>query len=257
MIVSVRFDYRPQKGKFFTFYPAQGARENLGTSVDELSEVVNSFEDGAHIIVCGDFNGDIGCLGGSRGIKTPGPRGRLVANFFKRHDLLATNLQPYATGPINTFFSHNGASCLDYVAIPEVLDKLVGECHVEEWHPLNNSDHSMLSITMNFGNVDSYVYPAPSAGRVKWSKLNHHEMKRRYNDRLDTLPLGIKGALDISEGNHSDIDNCFTKLTSAMLRISDDLPKTKYRKNLKPFWNQTLSRLKKEKVKFYRGLGMG
>ena len=37
-----------------------------------------------------------------------------------------------------------------------------------------------------------------------------------------------------------------------MLHISKDLPKTKYRKNLKPFWNQTLSRLKKEKIKFYR-----
>ena len=77
-------------------------------------------------------------------------------------------------------------------------------------------------------------------------------MPIRYANRLDTLALGIKDALDISEGKHSDIDICFTKLTSAMLRISDDLPKTKYRKNLKPYWNQTLTRLKKEKVKFYR-----
>ena len=108
MTAAVQYGCKRLVDKSFIFYlylPAQGSREDLGTSLDELSEVISSIEEGAHTIVCGDFNGDIGTQGGTRGFKTPGSRGRLVPIFFRRHDLLATNLQHYARGPVNTFAS--------------------------------------------------------------------------------------------------------------------------------------------------------
>ena len=234
------------------YLPAQGANEGLEASLDELSEVIDSIEGGSHIIVCGDFNGDIGVLGGPRGVKDPGPRGRSVANFFKRHNLIATNLQEYTHGPVNTFTCHNGASCIDYIAIPEVLGDSVCECLVEEWHPLNNSDHSMVSITMDIGKINLTTYPTPNVARVRWDKLELHEMNVRYTDKLETMSIGIKDIFDLSDGSPADIDDCFSKLTDAMHRISDELPKSRYRKNLKPFWNPELSRLKYEKVRFYR-----
>ena len=100
------------------YLPAQGASEDLEASIDELSVIVNSIEEGAYIIVFGDVNGDIGTLGGPRGTRLPCHRGRLVDNFFKRHSLIATNLQDYATGPVDTFECHNGSSTIDFIAIP-------------------------------------------------------------------------------------------------------------------------------------------
>ena len=128
----------------------------------------------------------------------------------------------------------------------------MGECNVEELHPLNNSDHSMLSITMYIGRVESTVYPASNSTNVKWGKLSQHEMKTRYADRLDSIAIVIKDAFEMSDGCHSAIDNCFSKLTDAMHLVANDLPRSKFKKNLKPFWDSVLSRLKKEKVECYR-----
>ena len=84
-------------GKIFyvlsIYLPAQGSYEDLGASLDEMSEIVESREEGAQVIICGDFNGDMGELGGPRGRINPSDRGRLVYEFFCRHSMIATNLQ--------------------------------------------------------------------------------------------------------------------------------------------------------------------
>ena len=63
------------------YLPAQGSHEALNTSLNELSEVLRDRELGAHVIVMGNFNGDIGRLGGPRGVRDATPRGCEVLGF--------------------------------------------------------------------------------------------------------------------------------------------------------------------------------
>ena len=64
------------------YLPAQGSREALDVSLDDITEVIESRERGAHVIILGDLNGDVGKLGGPRGIRDAMPRGREVMRFF-------------------------------------------------------------------------------------------------------------------------------------------------------------------------------
>ena len=115
--------------------------ENLETSLDELSEVINSREGNCCCIVAGDFNGDIGNKDGGRSSRLATRQGTLVSGFLHRHNLVASNMRLSATGPTHTFESHNAISTLDYIAVPTMIEDKIGECWVSDWHYLNSSDH--------------------------------------------------------------------------------------------------------------------
>ena len=61
---------RMQSGTVFyilsLYMPSQGGSEDLETSLDELSDIIDTIEGNSLCILCGDFNGDMGALGGSR-----------------------------------------------------------------------------------------------------------------------------------------------------------------------------------------------
>ena len=56
--------YQSQNGEVFYFIslylPSQGSQDDLRTTLDEISEIVELCEHGSHVVVLGDFNGDVG-----------------------------------------------------------------------------------------------------------------------------------------------------------------------------------------------------
>ena len=101
--------------------PAQGCKEDLEFVLDELSEILESREGNSISILCGDFNGDVGNVGGYRGTRNPTQQGSLVYRFLQRHNLVDCNMLTYATGPLHTFESHNAHTTFDYIAIPSLV----------------------------------------------------------------------------------------------------------------------------------------
>ena len=63
------------------YLPAQGSTDRYTACIDDLSEFIDSREYGSKTIICGDANGDIGSLGGERGMRKPTSRGRTFYNF--------------------------------------------------------------------------------------------------------------------------------------------------------------------------------
>ena len=99
------------------YLPAMGSDDDLGTSLDELSEVIGDREQGYRVIVMGDFNGDIGSGDGERGIRAATGRGQLVRDFMVREGLIAVNMLVSARGPIDTFEGPNSVATLDYIMV--------------------------------------------------------------------------------------------------------------------------------------------
>ena len=245
--------YQPQDGEVYFFIsvylPAQGCGEDLNTVLDEISEIVEAREPGSHVIVLGDFNGDVGALGGPRGTRPPTPRGRYVMNFFDRHGLVPMNMQISASGPVDTFQCHNGHSTIDYISVSADLLGDVSRCHVMQWDALNTSDHNVIQLTIKVPFKTLLPPPIISEGKIKWDKF---EVKQQYtrNIRQPLIDLSVK----IQDTNISgeSLDKFFEDLTGIMHDAALDLPRTRYVKHIKPFWNATLSALKKEKVIAYR-----
>ena len=247
----LRYQPQPSEVYFFVsvYLPSQGGEEDLRTVIDEITEVVESREVGSHVIILGDLNGDVGSLGGPRGVRGPTQRGRYVMELFERHGLYPANMQANANGPVTTFNCHNSSSTLDYIAVPLYLSSHVKDCAVSEWDALNTSDHTDVRLSLQVETKSKADYKPWVDGKLKWGKL---ETRGRYcvDTRYPLVTLRAK----INRGANSPdlLDSYFEELTEILHSATALLPRTKYVSRLKPYWNDDLSFLKKEKVKTYR-----
>ena len=245
--------YQPQHGEVYFFVsvylPSLGGEEDLRTVLDEVSEVIESREEGSHIILLGDFNGDVGTAGGPRGTRNPTQRGRYVTNFFERHGFRAANMQADASGPVETFNSHNSSSTLDYIAVPEYLMGRISACSVSRWDALNTSDHTDVRLTLHIDSKSKCDLKPNISGRIKWESA---DVRRLYKTSSHTPLAALRNKLSQEELSPHLLDAYFTELADIIHFAAASLPRTKYIRHCKPFWCAELSHLKSQKISTYK-----
>ena len=234
------------------YLPANGSRESLDASLDEVSELINSREAQAHVILLGDFNGDVGSSGGPRGYRTPTARGSKVMAFFNRHDLIPVNMHQCTTGPVDTYEGQVSCTTLDYIAVPSCILPSVTASKVYEQSALNTSDHVPLSATLSLGGFKRAASDEQNCkGRIKWEKLTPYLRFVKYQKVLEPTLNDMRLEFNRGSRTESDIELSFNKLSEVLRSVSDTLPHTKYKCNLKPYWNRELTTLKRNKVTSY------
>ena len=245
--------YQPKKGVVFFFIsvylPAQGSEDDLETVLDEVSEIIESREPGSNTILLGDFNGDVGSQGGPRSHRPPTHRGKCIMNLFDRFGYVAVNMQQLAHGPLDTFSCHNGHSTIDFITVPRYLMDSVDDCYVKNWEALNTSDHRDVHMSIQLPDKATYVDDDPVPGRIKWSKPS---VKRQFKDKTAQSLLTFREKIRGTHLSPNTLDPLFQELTDILHKASVDLPRTKFVKRIKPYWNEDLSRLKREKIQTYR-----
>ena len=237
---------------YSVYMPSPGCSGNFDEVLDELSEVIQTGERGVCNILCGDFNADIGFLGGKRSNRKPTKVGKTLSKFFDEFGMIAVNMMPMTRGPLNTFNSGMGSSTIDYIAVPSSLSSSVLECEVLNDEILNTSDHSAIRSVFDIVCGESEQTACKKKSRIKWSKLSREIIHSTYTSKVDSLASVILTENDVAHFNKAQVDNTIDFLVSEMDKISNMLPKSKYRPNVRPYWNEKLKLLKKTKVVNYR-----
>ena len=237
---------------YSVYLPASCSSDDFDIVLDDVADIIDRNEQGTISILCGDFNADIGFLGGNRSNRQPSKTGTKVAKFFEEFDLIACNMQPYAKGPLNTFCGGMGSSCIDFVAIPQCLSNLVLRCDVIRDDIMNTSDHHVVRTVLDIS--CSVITPTskPVCARVKWGKIKRETMQLKYTNPVSGYIRNLMHSINWDEFSSADIDDSIKNLCEKMTQCSNSLPKSKYRKHIRPYWNDKLDRLKKDKVKYYR-----
>ena len=204
------------------------------------------------VIVTGDFNADIGEAGGPRGTKPPTRRGQLLITFMKRHNLCAVNMMDIASGPVFTHEGPMSCSTLDYILLPNEMYSNTIRCMVEGDHPLNTSDHSPVSVICSISGLTKTKHVDRTSNRIRWDKLTSQGIKEKYQEVITPVLDRFITSLDISNGSHEYIDRCFDQLIEIIHTATCKLPRSRFVKHVKPFWNPHLRELKRLKVSAYR-----
>ena len=82
--------------------------------------------------------------------------------------------------------------------------------------------------------------------------MSRADIARNYSDKLKQPILELIDTFLRSDKTPLLIDRSLEKLTRDILKISEKLPHSSFKKNLKPFLNEDLSELKRQKVLAYR-----
>ena len=233
------------------YMPSAGSPEDLNITLDELSGIVESFEDGAINIIIGDLNGDIGHLGGPRSVRIPTRAGQSVMDFINKYELTAINLQEYSTGSVDTFKCHNGSSTIDYVLIPSTWQNKVVTCHTEDEEVLNTSDHFSIQTTIDVGSLPSSINHSQQRKSIKWDKMSNADIYNLYEAPLALMLGELQDIRGDSVMQTDAIDSLFDRVISCVHLCTNNLPKSKFARHLKPFWSDELSAAKREKMHWF------
>ena len=237
---------------YCVYMPARGCADDLETTLDELSAIIENSELGSHNILCGDFNADLGLKGGPRSTKVPDKRGDALSKFIKEYNSNAVNLMAVSTGPINTHFGPTGETCLDYLIIPEALTVSLTRCRTHEYHHLNTSDHVPVSASLSLGSIPRGTGDCPQNTRLRWDKMSSEQILNKYqipmSVDLDELFSKYHGQISSKDS----IDDLMRDLISIIKVHERAIPKPNYKHSIKPFWCPELNFLKKAKIKAHR-----
>ena len=88
--------------------------------------------------------------------------------------------------------------------------------------------------------------------RIRWDKLTKDELKSKYGDVIAPALHDFNDYLNLNSNMTSIIDTSFERLINIVHDAARALPRSKFRKHIKPFWNSHLKELKLIKVRAYR-----
>ena len=234
------------------YLPAVGSHDSFPGCLDELSTIVKFLSNESQVIVVGDFNADMGRYGGPRSPNPPSNRRLLLFEFMERHRMCASNMMDFATGPVFTHVGPLSRSTLDYMMFPDELRDNIIECCVKEDHMLNISDHYPVHTVCSLdGLIVNKVHDYVSE-RIRWDTLTVGDLNMNYRDVISTSLDQFNDKLEtLCDFPHAIYTN-FDKLINLIHRASVKLPRSRYVKHVKPFWNSHHSELKRLKVETYR-----
>ena len=195
-------------------------------------------------IICGDCNGDIGNIPGGRGHRQPSKAGKLVQDFCTRHRLWASNM--IATGPIDTYCGPTGCSTIDYVLIPQSIELIVTRCGVIGGDALNTSDHNPVFATCNFQTVPNPCIDIERVKVLRWDKIGQDVINDKYTTFVSEVLNTLLDELDTAVPCNALVDNTFTRVSDIIPKAASRLPKSRFKKHLKPFWCPEMNILKNQ-----------
>ena len=212
---------------FSVYLPAPGSSDDYDVTLDEVAEIINTDEKGTCTLLCGDFNADMGFLGGKRSSRKPTSLGRKLSKFLADFDLFAVNMLPITKGPLNTFNGGVGSSTIDYITIPKCLSGLVHTCEVVKEEILNTSDHFVVRCTLKIGCAIIKSSESKCPSRIKWGKIRRDINETVYSQNVELAAFNVLSNGGVKNLSKLQVDETIDMLVNVMVKAGDNLPKSK------------------------------
>ena len=219
---------------------------------NELAILENTILESTPAIVIGDTNCNISKLYGPRGSGVLNRNGIKLMNTMARCDMKCRDLQFDCQGPAYTYIHHAGETYIDHCMVSNVLYDDVYECKIIQDDIDNISDHLPLSVTLGASLAVPMQGDSISRNQIAWHKIPLEEVHVKYTNTLEEdlhvllSEMGI-GTPDGNSDSHVSCNNVIDKFIDCMKNASKNLPHTQFDKNLKPYWDKSLSELNKRK----------
>ena len=237
---------------FSVYLPPPGSKDDLSTTLDELSIALERRGGDSLNLVCGDCNGDMGCIPGGRSSKQPTKAGKLINEFCLRHHLWASNLSQQAKGPLHTHEGPTGISCIDYVLVPEMLIPGILQCGVVPDNVLNCSDHNPVYVECNFAMLPELSSKPCRQKSIRWSKIEPDTINVKYTRVVTEGVAKLLVKCTAMDPSPDTVDGMFDALITLLHKSATKLPRSCFKRHLKPYWCSELNILKKDKIRTYR-----
>ena len=220
---------------YSVYLPSPGSCDDYESVLDDLAGQLSDNDNNSLAMICGDWNADMGHLGGKKSNRTPTKLGRIAAAFFNEFSLYASNMSSDTKGPLNTFKGGVGSSTIDYIVIPYGLKHLVISSEILEDNILNLSDHNAVRTVIKKEKDICKVEPPVYTRNIKWSKLDRDTIHTKYTSLVDECCNRLLRDNDLKNMPKEGLDALVDSLTSMLVANDKQLPRSRFAKHIRPF----------------------
>ena len=155
--------------------------------------------------------------------------------------MFSANTLPLCTGAKTSFVSYNGKSesLIDHILIQSQYQDLINKCCVLDDNCLNVSAHRPILVELSI-----HIEKIPNQTcfkSIKWNKVTPEQLAFYRNAITEDFEQ-CNAATDQSSITTPDqILDLYDKILNVIKKASEThLPRSKFRKFLKPYWNKAL-----------------
>ena len=212
---------------------------NYRDFVDFLQTIISMYSENGIVIVIGDLNAH---LQGHRYIKSPDERGKCMQRMLHYHNLVSVNSLPNCYGATSTFVSYGDfyESLIDHILVQDTSLDTVSFCEIVDDDVLNVSRHRPIICEMSIPTAAFLTEKLPGVSHIKWKRITTNELQM-YSSLLDETLNNV----DYSNVPYAPdrIQKRYDNSVYNIITSSEILPKSKFRRFLKPYWDQGLKDL--------------
>ena len=159
------------------------------------------------------------------------------------HNLMSVNSQPDCLGAFSTVVSYGDfyESLIDHILVPDTCLDTISYCEILDDDVLNVSRHRPIVCEICYSVPELRNDRHSIGSHIKWKQVSPVELQT-YRSSLDESlrATDYSNVSNVTDKINQFYDNIVTKIISC----SDDaLPKTEYRRFLKPYLDQNLKNL--------------
>ena len=242
------------------YMPHQNCKiSNFRYEMDTLAELIGELSATGNVLLIGDTNCHFGPEHGPRGWGRTTANGRAFIDVMYKCGMVMIDLDDKTSGPTYTYCFRKGRSYIDNCAITCDAFYAIRSCKVLADEIRNVSDHLAITAELQLSHIQA-AQPNETRNTFKfdWHKATPEEIRECY-----TLPLEVnmrkllddhgispqvilEDQTDNGQNDNIDVDKFVQQFCRYVLNASSNLPKVKYNKALKPYWNDQLTNLSKQ-----------
>ena len=201
--------------------------------LDFLWALYDSLSDKGHVLVLGDFSGDLRDSLGDKRKYPPNQRGSKLLDFANYFNLCPANLLSNCDGPLGTYISDCGRhrSALDCIFVPNCLLGNTISCKTFDMQMENTSDHLPITLELNYPTsshdiiTDGCASDLVSNPKIDWSKFSEEEISEKYITSL------VNQLENINIAEYLDSNDSAETITNLLLQNSVSLAKKNCKTN--------------------------
>ena len=230
---------------------------NYDNELDILQSVLDECGPKGPCIILGDTNAHFSQMYGSRGWGNSNLNAPKLHKLALQNDMTIADLGESGYGPCHTYSGWHGHSYLDHCIVSNSIMSDILSCSVVNDSVLNVSDHLAMLVNISII-LKCHENNMDKRRQVAWHKMSDLEIEESYTVPLEQLcveTLHVYGySMEVIENFQTDPRINPRTLDSIIKDLSDNINKTsrkllnkKFDKNLKPYWNDNLKQLSKDK----------
>lgn len=212
---------------------------NYRDFIDFMQTVISMYSENGILIVMGDLNAH---LQGHRYIKSSDERGKCLQRMLHYHNLVSVNNLPSCYGATSTFVSYDDfyESLIDHILVQDTSLSTVSFCEIVDDGVLNVSRHRPIICEISIPTTVFSTEKLSEVSHIKWKRITTDELQM-YSSFLDETLNNV----DYSDVPYAPdrIQKRYDNIVYNIITSSEILPKSKFRRFLKPYWDQGLKDL--------------